>query len=222
MTLLLIGYWKGSLYDDFPFPEQVEAALAPDVRAALTRYLDGGAPFEQYRGHSYCRYGCPGDNGSAELWDGTWVWPEGLSHYVRTHGVSLPSEFIAHATRSNQHTDSSVPRLRDPSEPVDSSLWVRWGMAHTSEMVATAINEARSTVAKRQAAARERAATELVAATGTSDNTCLTLRCARGALVGKAFCAQCLLSEAFVAGSFEVEAEEFARVRSLLFPNRGA
>lgn len=29
--------------------------------------------------------------------DGTWLWPEGLSHYVREHGVVLPEEFVVHA-----------------------------------------------------------------------------------------------------------------------------
>ena len=35
--------------------------------------------------------------GCLELTDGMWSWPEGLAHYVETHGVRLPDEFVAYA-----------------------------------------------------------------------------------------------------------------------------
>ena len=39
----------------------------------------------------------PGEqNGSGERSDGTYLWPEGLSHYVREHSVRLPQSVVQH------------------------------------------------------------------------------------------------------------------------------
>jgi predicted component of type VI protein secretion system len=32
--------------------------------------------------------------GSADLTDGDWLWPEGLAHYIDSHSVCLPDEFV--------------------------------------------------------------------------------------------------------------------------------
>jgi len=42
---------------------------------------------------------CACVNGSRDLTDGDYLWPEGLSHYVLAHGVRLPTEFAAHIER---------------------------------------------------------------------------------------------------------------------------
>jgi hypothetical protein len=47
-------------------------------------------------GYSRCRI-CGKDNGAAEYTDGTYVWPEGLAHYIYDHAVRLPDELVAHA-----------------------------------------------------------------------------------------------------------------------------
>lgn len=44
--LRLIGYWKGSLWDKYPFPQEVSAGYAPDLREKLLAYLDSGEVFE--------------------------------------------------------------------------------------------------------------------------------------------------------------------------------
>jgi hypothetical protein len=62
-------------------------------------YLERGTLVNQYRGLSSCRF-CDRYNGSAELSDGTYCWPEGLAHYLWDHEVRLPSEFVAHVTTS--------------------------------------------------------------------------------------------------------------------------
>jgi hypothetical protein len=61
----------------------------------IADYLDGGKVFEWYLGWSNCCI-CGCINGTTELSDGAYVWPEGLSHYVREHKVRLPNEFIQH------------------------------------------------------------------------------------------------------------------------------
>jgi len=48
-------------------------------------------------GYSYCRFDCgipDCEMGSIDLYDGVWVWPQGLVHYVEFHSVCLPYEFI--------------------------------------------------------------------------------------------------------------------------------
>lgn len=38
-------------------------------------------------------------NGRLELTDGTFIWPDGLAHYVRDHAVRLPATFVSHIQR---------------------------------------------------------------------------------------------------------------------------
>jgi hypothetical protein len=48
-------------------------------------------------GYSFCRFGCgipDRDMGSCDFYDGEWLWPQGLAHYIERHSVRLPDEFI--------------------------------------------------------------------------------------------------------------------------------
>lgn len=217
MTLLLIGYWKASLNDEYPFPQQAEADLPADTRSAVISHLEAREPLEQYRGYSYCRYGCPGHNGSAELSDGVFIWPDGLAHYVREHGVSLPPEFVAHATSSDRRERLAV-RAREESEDVDSSLWLRWAAERTPDWLAAAIDEAKAAGAQRKAAFHAVAAEQLTLAEGLANTKCLTAGCHQRALTAKAFCAACLLQiqDELSVESSEIDAEELARVTAFL------
>jgi len=57
-------------------------------------------------GFSTCRI-CGKSNGSRELVDSSYLWPEGLAHYVRVHSVRLPSEFIDHVREQQHDRDDS-------------------------------------------------------------------------------------------------------------------
>ena len=46
-------------------------------------------------GYSTCRI-CGIDNGTKDLSDGKYMWPEGLVHYVKDHNLRLPKEFEEH------------------------------------------------------------------------------------------------------------------------------
>lgn len=78
---------------------QVESTvdLAWDVaeRAAVVQYLEAGAVGARFRGSSTCRV-CGDRNGSTELHDGTYRWPQGFVHYVRDHGVKPSEAFLSH------------------------------------------------------------------------------------------------------------------------------
>jgi hypothetical protein len=99
--LKAIGFWTQSLKDEKqPSPQELVGVLPGDVRPRLVEYLASGHAVRHSCGCSWCRFGCGIDNsrmGWRDLSDGTWLWPEGLSHYVREHGIVLPEEFIVHA-----------------------------------------------------------------------------------------------------------------------------
>jgi hypothetical protein len=82
--------WPGDLVDvvqDYRILERV----------AL--YLDNGYISARYRGWSNCRL-CGEHVGSKDKSDGVYVWPDGLSHYLRIHKVRLSDEFVEHALRN--------------------------------------------------------------------------------------------------------------------------
>lgn len=66
-----------------------------DERIDVVHHLEHGLVTRAYMGSSRCRF-CDSAIGNLELTDGTFVWPEGLAHYVKEHGVRLPAEFVAH------------------------------------------------------------------------------------------------------------------------------
>jgi len=80
--------------DCLPWPaDLVDEAQSPVILEKLAEYLDKCPNKEKYCGYSRCRI-CKEHVGSKDKGDGTWVWPEGLSHYVREHKVKLPDDFI--------------------------------------------------------------------------------------------------------------------------------
>jgi hypothetical protein len=62
------------------------------VLAYVTNHSFKGMAF---MGHSTCRC-CGQRNGNRDYADDTYVWPEGLGHYIREHGVKPPQHFIDH------------------------------------------------------------------------------------------------------------------------------
>jgi hypothetical protein len=120
----LIGYWHDLGHVRLPHPQSlVDPLWEKDGRSQIVGYLNHGSHLLQYMGYSYCRFGC-GDLGTTELTDGTWAWPEGLSHYVEVHFIKLPDEFVAHAAS----TRFTTPRVRvDPFDAdVSLSFWSEW------------------------------------------------------------------------------------------------
>ena len=121
MGFVLIGYWRSAAQPQWPDPHDfVDESWDPNERLVLAGYLDSGCrpPFAtdgifvvpDLRVRSSGTQGAeaptrsgvlaparPGEcNGSNELSDGVYIWPEGLSHYVREHSVRLPTVFVEH------------------------------------------------------------------------------------------------------------------------------
>lgn len=90
-----VGYWSSSEEPDLPRPEDLVApGWNPDDRDAVIGYLEQGFPFTYAMGPSFCRI-CGKPNGSQDLTDGAFAWPEGLSHYLRDHSVRLPDQLVS-------------------------------------------------------------------------------------------------------------------------------
>ena len=110
----------------FPHPPQlVEALGMATLNARVLRYLRSGHTHKCYLGFSYCRFGCEWIEGTSCITDGTWVWPEGLVHYVDVHRVPLPDEFLA-TMRRHLWRVPFWAGARAASKQWDSTFWVEW------------------------------------------------------------------------------------------------
>jgi len=106
--MIKVGFWKDtrdplsafvtSLFEDLPDPRELAVPGWYEGWAdGIADWLDRGKVASKYMGSSYCRFdGCKTYMGCVDLSDGVYLWPEGLSHYVRVHGVVLPRAFIRH------------------------------------------------------------------------------------------------------------------------------
>ena len=96
------GYWSG---DNLPDPTTlVDPEWEKDNRDKIIAYLKAGKPICAYMGYSHCRFNCgiPDPNmGDSDYSDGTYVWPQGLAHYIEKHNVKLPDDFVSHMKVKN-------------------------------------------------------------------------------------------------------------------------
>jgi hypothetical protein len=107
-----IGFWSSPSEPDWPDPQTfVDASWDPLERESVALYLKSGLPIVDWMGYSACRF-CGMQNGASDLSDGTYYWPEGLAHYIESHGVRLPAEFVAHvASRTPRYQDTVMDDL---------------------------------------------------------------------------------------------------------------
>lgn len=111
-----LGLWRNDQRPDLPDPATL---VDPDwtgwEKQELEYYLSSGSRGRAYMGHSECRI-CGAQNGAGEFTDGSYVWPEGLLHYVAEHNVRLPDEFVTHALTRRRAIDEG---------PRDSTWWLQ-------------------------------------------------------------------------------------------------
>lgn len=110
--LILIGYWRSERDPEWPDPATfVDPAWDDDVRFQVLSYLRHAQIAHACMGYSPCRMCDLSKNGNLELTDGTYLWPEGLAHYVETHDVRLPTQFVKHCLRTEEYLfDREVDR----------------------------------------------------------------------------------------------------------------
>jgi hypothetical protein len=199
-----IGYWIRSLKDEeFCAPQEVVGSLPPGVRRKLADYLDAGVvdAFNSQLGYSWCRFFCGATRdqmGSRELTDGVWIWPEGLSHYVREHDVILPEDFIAHALAEKRPSEFPHDPLHDFG-PVSFDFWHDWCTSHRSSAFlqrlrsARAEADARASVFVREYLQRQISAE--IERHGIGEERCMFAGCEDKVLSGMKLCARHVLRE---------------------------
>lgn len=113
----MLGYW-GPDEPELPDPEQlIDSNWDVATRRRIVRYLSRRAFLLPYiaAGWSVCRL-CVKTNGSREMSDGVYVWPDGLGHYVRDHGVRLPDDVVEHILTAE---DPGGPQHRVSNGTID-------------------------------------------------------------------------------------------------------
>jgi hypothetical protein len=84
--------------------------------------------------------------GLAVLTDGQWLWPAVLGYYVRTYGVSVPAEFLAHVV-----SGATVPELSiDDLIEIEKSLANERRLQRKNPSIATEHEEAVSALVNRE------------------------------------------------------------------------
>lgn len=96
-----VGFWQSDREPDLPHPrDYVDVSWNPEERERVIAYLERCyQPPYFFFGYSWCRLGChdePPDIGTQDRTDGTWLFPEGLVHYVRHHALKPPAPFLEH------------------------------------------------------------------------------------------------------------------------------
>ncbi len=107
-----VCFWRSDREPSLPDPTAlVDQEWDAVERARVIEYLEGCFYIPvTHGGPSWCRFGCsprPADIGTQALTDGTWLFPEGFVHYVRSHGVKPPVDFLQHI----RHCGFRVPEL---------------------------------------------------------------------------------------------------------------
>ena len=89
---------KAQAHASLPWPgDHLNLCMSSAEREAIASLLDSAPIVASYRGYSNDRLNLEArtPNGTGERAAAGWIWPEGLSHYVRTYGLVLPPEMIS-------------------------------------------------------------------------------------------------------------------------------
>lgn len=116
--LLSVGYWRSREQPELPDPAAyVDTAWGEEERGAALSYLRSAPSCMRFCGYSTCRIcGQSGPElGDSDLTDGTWIWPQGLVHYLEQHALRPPEPFLAHLRNRRFH-------LTTPLLPPETTL----------------------------------------------------------------------------------------------------
>lgn len=89
-----IGYWYSKYRPKLPKPEANSSLLSSDEIEKICKYLNWEKHGNYHTlGFSDCRI-CEQENGNSCTYDDKYIWPSGLSHYLKDHNCELPDEFV--------------------------------------------------------------------------------------------------------------------------------
>lgn len=93
-NLKRIGFWQSESEPNLPLVSKfIDSTWNHSEKLMILDYLQKGKVITTYRGWSTCRV-CEKKNGSSDLSDGVYVWPEGYYHYIAHHNVKPTEEFL--------------------------------------------------------------------------------------------------------------------------------
>jgi len=95
LASLAVGITEADLLDPRTL---VDANWHPLEKQLVLAHLKRGKVHQAWMGFSNCRF-CGCENGTRDMSDGVYVWPEGFAHYLLVHHVRPPQEFVAHVLR---------------------------------------------------------------------------------------------------------------------------
>ena len=114
MALIRIGYWRSENSPEWPdVADFVDTSWDEDERYTVSATLRRATAVGHCMGFSPCRI-CGKQNGTSEFSDGTYIWPEGLAHYIADHAVRLPQSLVEHALETMDRLESA---------PIETAWW---------------------------------------------------------------------------------------------------
>ena len=131
LEIRLIGYWNSDFEPQWPNPYHfVDRTWDKAERELVINHLISGFPMNWQMGYSWCRFQCgKTNNGSKELSDGYYIWPEGLVHYLEAHEIKLPLEFIEHCKTyraSDEKTLFHRERIHENYYNINDKWWLNF------------------------------------------------------------------------------------------------
>ena len=90
----VVGYWRKEGFPYLPDPKDyVDANWDETEKRAVLAHLGAGhIQYPHLRGQ-VCAM-CGGSFGTNDMTDGTWSWPEDLTHYIVSHSVRPDQQFV--------------------------------------------------------------------------------------------------------------------------------
>ena len=128
--LEILGWWcNEAARTGLPRPQWLVSPMPVPQRTMLLAYLRAGTTLVRYPEASFCRFACSEQvMGRIDQTDGTFVWPDGLAHYLERHDVRLPDHFTNHvAATGGVIVPFVLPKVRFGL--FDVAPWLSWARA---------------------------------------------------------------------------------------------
>ena len=177
--------------------------------------LEAGKFFVSYVGCAWCRFGCPGEFGSAEFTDGVWLWPQGLAHYVRHHPIALPADFVRRATsaKSPQSAIRWPPAL---VQRADDTYWIGWARAYRASALDALLVKGRAAALETCESMLDAAGIQHTTLHGMGAGTCITADCTRQVVGDTVFCGRCLAERDRASLQMDADSLELRKIFRVL------
>lgn len=98
-----IGFWKETSDDPVKRKKEVEQYIGdydkPGDKESCIRFCNNAEQGPYFKGWANCRI-CGKKLGSCDMINGGFIFPVGLVHYIKEHGIVMGDNFVKAARRS--------------------------------------------------------------------------------------------------------------------------